>query len=206
MVREEERRPRGPRIRGVKEMRTSAATRRTRVAVVEEHEILRYGLVACLAEDQRLDVVVAAVGDVAERDVDIAVVSSTLARDHRFPCPIIVYGDAASGPPAEGGDNDVAGALHRASLTVAQLHATVHAAAAGLRVNDHAADHRSPSFDTREVRLLELIADGNSTREIAEQMSYSERTIKKLITELEERLQARSRPQIVAQAIRRGLI
>src|SRR4051812_31906419 len=98
-------------------MRTSTTTRRTRVAVVEEHEILRYGLVACLAEDQRLEVVVAAAADVAGRDVDIAVVSSTLARDHQFPCPIIVYGDAATGPPAAGGANDVAGALHRESLT-----------------------------------------------------------------------------------------
>src|SRR3954462_2572079 len=74
---------------GRKGMRTSTTTRRTRVAVVEEHEILRYGLVACLAEDQRLEVVVAGAADVAGRDVDIAVVSSTLARDLRFPCPII---------------------------------------------------------------------------------------------------------------------
>src|SRR4051812_10016487 len=101
-------------------MRTSAATRRTRVAVVEEHEILRYGLVACLAEDRPLAGCGAPPADVAVRDVDIAVVSSSLARDPRFPCPIVVYGDAASGPPAEAGDNDVAGALHRASLTVAQ--------------------------------------------------------------------------------------
>jgi DNA-binding CsgD family transcriptional regulator len=51
-----------------------------------------------------------------------------------------------------------------------------------------------------------LIANGHSTREIADRMSYSERTIKKLITGLEERLNARSRAHVVALAIRRGLI
>jgi DNA-binding CsgD family transcriptional regulator len=37
-------------------------------------------------------------------------------------------------------------------------------------------------------------------------MSYSERTIKKLITGLQRELGARSRAQLVAEAIRRGLI
>jgi DNA-binding CsgD family transcriptional regulator len=37
-------------------------------------------------------------------------------------------------------------------------------------------------------------------------MSYSERTIKKLITSLETQMNARSRAQLVAHAIRRGLI
>jgi DNA-binding CsgD family transcriptional regulator len=160
---------------------------------------------AALADDEALEVEVAAAEDIDPHAVDLAIVSSRAAREHRFGCPIVVYtddpGGAASVPPS----NDVVGLLHRATLTIEQLNATVHAAAAGLRVNGHV-DRESSAFDARALRLLDLMADGHSTREIADRMSYSERTIKKLITSLEERLQARSRAQLVALAIRRGLI
>ena len=53
---------------------------------------------------------------------------------------------------------------------------------------------------------MKLLAEGLSTREMAVRMNYSERTIKKLITGLQDRLAARSRAQIVARAIRTGLI
>jgi DNA-binding NarL/FixJ family response regulator len=96
--------------------------------------------------------------------------------------------------------------LHRASLTASQLRATVHAAAAGLRVHARLVHDTHDALDPRSVRVLQLIAEGYSTREIATRMSYSERTIKKLITQLQDRLQTRTRAQIVAHAIRRGLI
>jgi DNA-binding NarL/FixJ family response regulator len=51
-----------------------------------------------------------------------------------------------------------------------------------------------------------MLADCFSTREIAERMCYSERTIKKYVTGLQARLAARSRAQIVARALRAGLI
>jgi DNA-binding NarL/FixJ family response regulator len=178
-----------------------------RVAVVEEHEILRCGLVACLAEDRGLDVIVAKADALAKQGIDIAVVSSAAARGHRFPCPIVMCSDDPDGPRAVAAGNDVAGVLHRASLTAAQLHATVHAAAAGLRVSaDVYGERTHEALDPRALRVLQLMADGHSTREMADRMSYSERTIKKLITGLEERMQARTRAQIVAQAIRRGII
>jgi DNA-binding NarL/FixJ family response regulator len=177
------------------------------VLVVEEHEILCRGLVACLQEDAGVEVRVEPADAVADHDCDIAVVSSEAARSHRFPCPIVVCSDYPEGPSGVYAGNDVAGVLRHGTLTVAQLHATVHAAAAGLRV--HADVHDEPArdaFDSRALRLIELMADGHSTREIADRMSYSERTIKKLITGLEQRLQARNRAQMVALAIRRGLI
>jgi DNA-binding CsgD family transcriptional regulator len=180
--------------------------RRLRVAVVEEHDILRYGLVACLAEDRRLDVIAAdSASAFSDEDVDVAIVSSELARDHRFSCPIVVCCDSALGPRTVAGGNEVAGALHRASLTTAQLHATVHAAAAGLHVEDTRPAAGLP-LDSGALRLIAFIADGHGTREIAERMNYSERTIKKRITELGRILGARSRAQIVAEAMRQGLI
>jgi DNA-binding NarL/FixJ family response regulator len=178
-----------------------------RVGIVEEEEIVRYGLVACLSEDRRLDVTAANADALDTEQIDIAIVSSEAAREHRFSCPIVVCSDTARGPRTVAAGNDVVGVLYRSSLTVAQLRATVHATAAGLRVNAHGSTERSADgLDPRALRLLELIADGHSTREIADEMSYSERTIKKLITELENLMKARSRAQVVAEAIRRGLI
>jgi DNA-binding NarL/FixJ family response regulator len=183
-----------------------ASGRTTRVGVVEEHDILRYGLAASLSEDGRLEVVAAASPELLDDDeLDIAVVSSASAERHRFNCPIVVVSHTTQHPRTVEGGNDVAGALHRATVTLPQLLATVHAAAAGLRVEEHGTSD-AVQLDPRAVQLVELIADGQGTREIAEAMNYSERTIKKLITELELALGARSRAQIVAHAIRRGLI
>jgi DNA-binding NarL/FixJ family response regulator len=179
---------------------------RISVAVCEEHEILRAGLVASLNEDRALRVTAAPAEQIAETDVDVAIVSSKTARQERFRCPIVVCSDE---PEAHGNafvGNDVAGVLHRGSLTVSQLLATVHAAAAGLRVQAKLGDGSEEGLNPRALRVLELIAEGCSTREMAARMNYSERTIKKLITELEARLQARTRAQIVAHAIRGGLI
>jgi DNA-binding NarL/FixJ family response regulator len=58
----------------------------------------------------------------------------------------------------------------------------------------------------REVAVLRLVADGLSTKEIAVQLAYSERTIKNVIHDLTTRLQLRNRSHAVAYALRRGLI
>jgi DNA-binding CsgD family transcriptional regulator len=188
-------------------VRPQPVRRDIRVAVVEEQEIYQRGLVASLAEDPSLEPSVADAQAVDDGDVDIAVVSSDVARRHRFPCPVVVCGEGPDGPACAAVGNDVVGMVQRRSLTVAQLHATVHAAAAGLRVNaDLTGDGAREELDPRSLDLLRLMADGASTREMADHMCYSERTIKKIITGLEVRLQARSRAHIVALAIRQGLI
>jgi DNA-binding NarL/FixJ family response regulator len=58
----------------------------------------------------------------------------------------------------------------------------------------------------RERAVLELVADGRSTREIAITLSYSERTIKNILQELTTRLHLRNRTQAVAYALRSGWI
>ncbi len=176
------------------------------MAVVEEVEIFRRGLVACLAEDDELDVR-AAYDAPLPPPTDIAVVSASAARRHRFPCPIVVCTGEREDAVRVAKGNTVAGVLERGMMTEAQLRLTVRAAATGLRVNADA--HRrlgADAVDPRSVRVLQLLADGRSTREIADDMNYSERTIKKLIHDLERLLGARSRAQAVAQAIRQELI
>lgn len=180
---------------------------KTLVAVVEDHEILRYGLVACLVEEPCIEVTVPDADNHLGENVDIAVVSSLAASRHRFPCPIVVCSTDPGGPRRVAEGNDVAGVVHQQSVTVAQLHATIRAAATGLHVrpNPELNNHHA-GLDARSLRLVELIAEGRTTREIADDMSYSEQTIKKLINAVEGRLQARSRAHMVALAIRRGLI
>jgi len=58
----------------------------------------------------------------------------------------------------------------------------------------------------REVEVLRLVAEGLDTGEIAQQMAYSERTIKNVIHDVTTRLQLRNRSQAVAYAVREGLI
>jgi DNA-binding NarL/FixJ family response regulator len=58
----------------------------------------------------------------------------------------------------------------------------------------------------REKQVLRLVADGHPTREVAKQLCYSERTIKNVIHDAVTKLNARSRSQAVAEAVRAGLI
>jgi DNA-binding NarL/FixJ family response regulator len=58
----------------------------------------------------------------------------------------------------------------------------------------------------REKQVLRLVADGHPTREVARQLCYSERTIKNVMHDVTTKLNARSRSQAVAEAVRAGLI
>lgn len=58
----------------------------------------------------------------------------------------------------------------------------------------------------REVDVLKLVADGCDTAEIADQLAYSERTVKNVLHDVTSRLQLRNRAQAVAYAVREGLI
>jgi DNA-binding NarL/FixJ family response regulator len=137
---------------------------------------------------------------------DVAVVSSEAARRHDFPCPIVVFSSEPDGPRDVAAGNDVAGVVDRESVTIAQLRATVQAAAAGLTVRSKVEEREHDELDARSLRVVELVAEGRTTREIAGELSYSEQTIKKRITTIEAQLKARSRAHMVALAIRRGLI
>ena len=63
-----------------------------------------------------------------------------------------------------------------------------------------------PRLTDREQQVLALIAEGHPTREVAEQLCYSERTVKNVLHDVVTKLGARSRSQAVAHAVREGLI
>lgn len=64
----------------------------------------------------------------------------------------------------------------------------------------------APEPSPRELTVLRLIADGLDTKEIAEQLSYSERTVKAVLHDLMTRRQLRNRAHAVAFAVREGYI
>ena len=61
-------------------------------------------------------------------------------------------------------------------------------------------------LDEREVEVLRLVAEGYDTSEIAVRLSYSERTIKSILHDVNSRLRLRNRAHAVAYAIREGLL
>jgi DNA-binding CsgD family transcriptional regulator len=179
-----------------------------RVGIVDECEIFRRGVVACLMEDPHLLVAADLPFGPVSIQLDVAVVSIRAVRDERFGCPVVVVSPSI---PLPNGNvitgNPVMAFLPRSSLTPAQLIATVLAVAAGLRV-DYASTEgkRDERLDRRRLEVLRLLAAGANTREIGESLRYSDRTIKTVIQDIERELGVKSRAQAVSEAIRRGLI
>ncbi|HET8979421.1 MAG TPA: response regulator transcription factor [Solirubrobacteraceae bacterium] len=67
-------------------------------------------------------------------------------------------------------------------------------------------EHRERRLTRREFDVLRMLADGDSTREIANAMSYSERTVKNIVRSLLEKLNCRTRAHAVALAARQGVV
>ena len=76
----------------------------------------------------------------------------------------------------------------------------------GLLVAVRAGDTRTSQLTNREEQVLRLIADGHATREVAEELCYSERTVKNVLHDVVTKLGARTRSHAVAHAVRAGLI
>ena len=58
----------------------------------------------------------------------------------------------------------------------------------------------------REIEVLQLIADGCSTPEVAEQLFISQKTVKNHLASIYAKLDARDRTQAVLQAVRMGIV
>ena len=111
------------------------------------------------------------------------------------------------------------GYLRKDTLTPESLGTAVKAAVNGTRVMEPELfgnllksvtlePERPPvaTLTEREQQVLSLIAAGHQTREVAEQLCYSERTVKNVLHDVVTKLNARSRSQAVAFAVREGLI
>jgi DNA-binding NarL/FixJ family response regulator len=112
-----------------------------------------------------------------------------------------------------------AGVLRKDTLTTETLASSVRAAVNGTGVVTSELLHdlldglstngekTAPTRLTdREQQVLALIAAGHPTREVAQQLCYSERTVKNVLHDVVTKMGARSRSQAVAHAVREGLI
>ena len=69
------------------------------------------------------------------------------------------------------------------------------------------AEHLSDeSLTTREIEVLTQLASGNRNRDIAQNLSITEETVKVHIKHIMEKLGAADRTQAVAIGLRRGVI
>jgi DNA-binding NarL/FixJ family response regulator len=118
--------------------------------------------------------------------------------------------------------NGAAGALARDLMTPDTVLAAVRAVSAGIFALDggvlraltataQGADgpravRRSRHFSAREQTVLSLVAAGLSNREIAQRLSYSERTIKTVLHDIVTKLGVKTRAQAVAMAVRERII
>lgn len=86
------------------------------------------------------------------------------------------------------------------------------AAPAGLRPDtvidlaDRGGSTMTMRLTAREAEVLRLVADGYDTSDIADQLAYSESTIKGVLAKIMSRLEARNRCHAVAIVVREGLI
>jgi DNA-binding CsgD family transcriptional regulator len=167
------------------------------VGILDEHEMFALGLRTCLAGSALVKV-----SAVIDEEVDVVIVSPHMAEERRFHCPLVICGDP---PNRLAPGNEVMAVLGRATLTADQLLASIYAAAAGLRVMNGDSS-TPPRLASRGLEVLALLAAGADTKEIAEQLGYSDRTIKSVIRDVQVSLGAKNRVQAVAEGIRQGLI
>jgi DNA-binding NarL/FixJ family response regulator len=68
---------------------------------------------------------------------------------------------------------------------------------------EHAADDE---LTTREIEVLRLIATGNANKQIADQLSIGEATVKSHVTNILSKLGANDRAHAVTIGLKRGII
>ena len=204
--------------------------------VLDTHTIYRRGLVACLdlLEDVERVSDAESVRDAWEHpelfSSDLVLVDPALPGGGDFVGAVReATGARVIVCSSDGGQEAVLGALQAGAvgylrkdeLTPESLASAVKAAASGTGVVtpdllEHLLTHlprtaprRGPvaaKLTDREQQVLALIAAGHPTREVAQELCYSERTVKNVLHDVVTKLNARSRSQAVAFAVREGLI
>jgi len=74
------------------------------------------------------------------------------------------------------------------------------------RVNEPAGESSTPPLSKREREILQKVADGGTTRQVASDLGISPHTVKTHLERIFEKLGANDRAQAVAIAIRTGIV
>jgi DNA-binding NarL/FixJ family response regulator len=201
----------------------------TDVMVVEAHAVFRQGLVGCLDGFDGIGRV-EAVSSIAEAwshpalgETEVVLLDAMLDGAGDFVTNVLQFTDTRVVALAAKEhverlatliDAGAVAALVREDLTPERLGLSLRAVAAGATtmvasLRSHlptATVVAGPELTQREQRVLALVADGLPTREIGEELHYSERTVKKVLGDVVVKLGARSRSQAIARAVRQGII
>ena len=205
-----------------------------RVLLADDHQLLRQAIRRAL-EDAGLTVVAEAgdggeavrlVGelkpDIVVMDVSMPVldgIEATRRVHEEFPdLPIVIltmHGDEALRVDAlEAG---ASGFLTK-DVSMQEVVSTVTQAAGGdvalstelaaeiLAELEDGADRPPSPLTPREEEVLQLIADGCSTPEVAQKLYISQKTVKNHLASIYEKLEARDRTQAVLSAVRIGIV
>ncbi|MEW6717016.1 MAG: response regulator transcription factor [Chloroflexota bacterium] len=76
----------------------------------------------------------------------------------------------------------------------------------GFRITNQEKQKPEPSLTTREIELLELVAEGLANKAIAQKLEISENTVKYHIRNILQKLNVQNRTEAVIHAIRVGVI
>ena len=218
---------------------TTADESRLRLLVVDDHEVVREGVVAALSNDVRFDIVGAASSGEAAVDLarqqrpDVAIIDMRLpdmaghdlCRELRRLLPDInvialssyltedavrnaLNAGAAAYVTKAAGLSELRGALDEAyAAGRGRRDPTLNATQIVRRLEqlvDARSDNSSPT--PQQARVLELAAQGLTYGEISKRLMISESTVRFHIQKLKLKFETNSKTELVARAIRAGLI
>ncbi|MFP5206901.1 MAG: response regulator [Acidobacteriota bacterium] len=200
-----------------------------RVLVVEDHNVVRQGLIALLGVVENLQVVgeaadgVEAIAQFRKLQPDITLVDLRLPRMGGVE---VIQRLRVESPQARfivlttyDGDEDIYRALKAGAkayllkgMSSEELIATIRAVHAGKSHIPPAIAERlaermgSEDLTQREFEVLEQIVSGKSNKEIAAELDVSESTVKTHINSLLSKLGVADRTQAATTALRRGIV
>jgi two-component system, NarL family, response regulator NreC len=210
-------------------------TKNLRLLLVDDHEIVRAGLRMLFQAEPDMEIVaeagsgaeaVVAAGrlkpDVIIMDVampgmngieatrrikseypDACVLALTMHEDEQYFVEILNAG-AAGYIPKRAAPDDLVSAIR----AVAEGHVFLHASLARFLVREAAKQDDSDTsvLTPRELEVLTLIADGKTSREIAEELVISAKTVDRHRENIMSKLDIHNRVDLVKYAISKGLI
>ena len=203
-----------------------------RIMVVEDHQVVREGLRKMLELEPDFKVVAEASSgqeamemlstfspEIVLMDIKMpgmdGLETTRLITEHSPDCKVIIltlYDEYLPSAVQSGATGYLLKDLRREDLIqavreVRQGRAPLHLSVKREQLAGIVAGAYSPDrLSERELEVLRLVANGSPSREIADQMSLSESTVKRTIRQASEKLGSRNRSEAVAEAMKRNLI